>query len=161
MVEAIYGDVFDHHSVVYLYPNGIRLYALCRTTTGCYDESSSIILGSKGRASILACRIDGEKKWRWQGQCDPYQLEHNKLFAAIRSGNPVNSGDYMTRSTLMGIMGQLSCYTGKEVTWDEAAASDFFYPPKAQDCHDGMEPPTKPGADGSYPVYIPGRTRLS
>jgi hypothetical protein len=38
--------------------------------------------------------------------------------------------------------------------------SDFYYPPKAQECHDGMEPPTKPGADGSYPVPIPGRTRM-
>jgi hypothetical protein len=57
-------------------------------------------------------------------------------------------------------MGQLSCYTGKEVTWEQMNQSDFFYPPKPEDCHDGMEPPVKPGPSGSYPVFIPGRTQL-
>ncbi len=161
MFEEIYGNVFDHHSVVYEYANGARMYALCRTTTGCYDESSSIILGSKGQARILECRITGEKAWRWQGQADPYQIEHDKLFAAIRSGTPVNNGDYMTRSTLIGIMGQLSCYTGKEITWEQISKSNFQYTPKAEDCHDGMEPPVKPGPDGSYPVYMPGHTQLA
>ena len=160
MVEGKYGNVFDHHSVIYELESGVRIYAFCRTTTGCYDESSSIVLGSKGRASLLICRIWGQKNWRWQGECDPYQIEHDKLFAAIRSGNPINNGDYMTRSTLMTIMGQISSYTGKEVTWEEINQSDFAYAPKPEDCRDGMEPPVKPGPDGSYPVYIPGQTKL-
>lgn len=160
MTEAIYGDVFDHHSVVYEFEDGVRVYALCRTTTGCYDEDSSLILGSKGRASIKACRIMGDTNWRWQGQCDPYQVEHDRLFAGIRSGEPVNNGDYMAKSTLITVMGQISCYTGKEVTWEEINKSDFHYAPLPEDCRDGMEPPTKPAADGSYPVPFPGRTRL-
>jgi hypothetical protein len=35
-----------------------------------------------------------------------------KLFAAIRSGTPINHGDYMARSTLIATMGQLSSYAG-------------------------------------------------
>ena len=158
MFDGIYGNVFDHHSVIYEYANGVRLYAFCRTTTGCYDEYSSIILGSKGRANIMACRIWGEQNWRWQGNVDPYQVEHNRLFKSIRSGSPINNGDYMTRSTLIGIMGQLSCYTGKEITWDQINESSFAYSPRPEDCHDGMEAPTTPREDGSYPVYIPGKT---
>lgn len=160
MTEPLYGNVFDHHAVVYEFANGVRMYGFCRTTTGCYDESSSIILGAKGRASILNCEIRGENAWRWKGRGDPYQIEHDKLFAAIRSGNPINAGDYMADSTLIGIMGQISCYTGQEVTWEQVNASDFLYAPKPEDCRDGMTPPTVPGADGSYPVYAPGRTRL-
>ncbi len=160
MTEPLYGNVFDHHSVVYEFANGVRLYAFCRTTNGCYDETSSIILGTRGKASILDCRIWGETNWQWKGQGDPYQIEHDKLFAGIRNGNPVNNGDYMARSTMIGIMGQLSCYTGKQVTWDEVNASDFAYAPKPEDCHDDMEPPVKPGPDGSYPVYLPGKTKL-
>jgi predicted dehydrogenase len=158
MTEPIYGDVFDHHSVVYEFENGVRVYALCRTTTGCYDEDSSLIFGTKGKASIKACRIWGETNWRWQGQCDPYQVEHDKLFAAIRFGKPINCGDYMARSTMITVMGQLSCYTGKELTWEQMNQSDFYYPPKPADCRDGMEPPTKPQETGSYPVPTPGRT---
>jgi myo-inositol 2-dehydrogenase / D-chiro-inositol 1-dehydrogenase len=160
MTDMIYGNVFDHHSVVYHYASGVRIYAFCRTTTGCYDESSSIILGSKGRASVTACRIWGENNWRWQGQGDPYQIEHDQLFAAIRSGKPINNGDYMTRSTLITVMGQISCYTGLEVSWDQINQSDFYYPPKPEECRDDMDPPVRPGPDGSYAVYKPGVTRL-
>ncbi len=160
MVEPIYGNVFDHHSVVYEFANGVRLYALCRTTTGCYDEDSSIILGTKGRASIKAMQIRGETNWRWQGQVDPYQVEHDRLFASIRSGEAINNGDYMARSTMIAVMGQISCYTGKEVAWEQINQSDFAYLPRPEDCHDGMNPPTQPGPDGSYPVYVPGQTKL-
>jgi myo-inositol 2-dehydrogenase/D-chiro-inositol 1-dehydrogenase len=160
MIEPIYGDVFDHHSVVYEFANGVKIYAFCRTTTGCYDEVSSIIFGSKGKADITACRITGANPWRWTGRCDPYQREHNLLFAAIRSGQPINNGSYMIPSTLTGIMGQISCYTGKEVTMEQMKNSDFYYPPKPEDCHDDMEPPVKPDANGSYPTLVPGRTKL-
>ena len=160
MSEQIYGDVFDHHSVVYEFENGVRAYALCRTTTGCYDEDSSLIFGAKGKASVKSCRIWGESNWRWQGQCDPYQVEHDKLFAAIRSGQPINCGHYMARSTMITVMGQLSCYTGKEVSWEQVNASDFYYPPKPEDCCDGMQPPTTPDASGSYPVPSPGRAQF-
>lgn len=160
MVEQIYGNVFDHHAVIYEYANGVKLFAFCRTTTGCYDEYSSIVHGSKGKASIMGCRIWGETNWRSQANGDPYQIEHNKLFAAIRSGTPINNGDYMVKSTMIAVMGQISCYTGIAITWEEINNSDFFYPPKPEDCRDDMEPPVKPGPDGSYPVYIPGKTKL-
>ncbi|MHC4433195.1 MAG: Gfo/Idh/MocA family protein [Planctomycetota bacterium] len=160
MTDPIYGDVFDHHSVIYEYANGVRIYAFCRTTNGCYNESSSIVLGSKGQASITGCRITGENPWRWKGRCNPYQVEHDVLFKAIRSGSPVNNGGYMARSTMTTIMGQISCYTGKEVTWDQINSSDFYYDPRPEDCHDSMEPPTRLGADGSYPVPKPGFTKM-
>jgi predicted dehydrogenase len=160
MTEPIYGDVFDHHSVVYEFENGVPIYAFCRTTTGCYDESSSIVLGSKGKADILGCRIMGDTNWRWTGRCDPYQREHDLLFAAIRSGKPINNGEYMVPSTTICVMGQISCYTGKEVTLEQMKKSDFYYPPKPEDCHDGMEPPVKTDAGGSYPVPVPGRTQM-
>jgi predicted dehydrogenase len=160
MTEPIYGDVFDHHSVVYEFANGALIYAFCRTTNGCYNNSSSIVLGSKGKASITGCRIWGETNWRWEGRCNPYQREHDILFKAIRSGEPVNNGDYMARSTMITVMGQISCYTGKEVTWDQINKSDFYYPPKPEDCRDDMEPPVKPGAHGSYPVPKPGFTKM-
>jgi len=161
MVDEVYGNVFDHHSVVYQFAGGARLYAFCRTTDGCYNEVSSIIIGTKGRSDLTACRIDGETKWRYEGPpCNPYHEEHKALFQSIRAGKPVNSGYHMARSTLATVMGQLSCYTGKEVTWDQATKSDFFYPPKPEDCRFDMEPPVKLGPDGHYPVYVPGFTKL-
>lgn len=160
MTEPIYGNVFDHHSVVYEFENGVRIYAFCRTTEGCYNESSSTVSGTKGKASIMGCRIWGENEWSWKGECNPYQIEHDVLFKAIRSSEPVNNGDFMAQSTMLGVMGQISCYTGEEITWDRINKSDFSYTPKPEDCHDGMEPPVLPDAGGSYPVFKPGFTRL-
>ncbi len=167
MTEPVYGDVFDHHSVIYEFANGVRVYAFCRTTTGCYNESSSIILGSKGQASVTGCRIwGGAENWRWQAKSrdphdvDPYQIEHDRLYAGIRSGKPVNNGDYMFKSTMTTVMGQISCYTGKEVSWEAINGSDYFYPPAPEECRDGMKPPVVPGPNGSYPVPIPGQTRM-
>jgi predicted dehydrogenase len=160
MTNELYGNVFDHHSVVYEFANGTKLYALCRTTTGCYNEVSSLIYGTKGRANLTGCRITGETNWQWKGRCNPYDEEHRALFQAIREDKPINSGYHMAKSTLATVMGQLSCYTGKEMTWDKAAKSDFYYPPKPEECTMDMKPPVKPGPDGSYPVNIPGRTKL-
>jgi len=160
MTEPIYGDVFDHHSVVYQFPGGVPVYAFCRTTTGCYDRNSSVILGTKGKASVTGCKIQGENPWRWRGRCNPYQKEHDALFASVRSGKPVNNGSYLVPSTMTALMGQISCYTGRQVTWEQINNSDFYYEPKPENCHDGMEPPVKIAANGSYPVPVPGKTRM-
>ena len=52
-----------------------------------------------------------------------YQTEHDELFASIRSGKPINNGEYMARSTLLAIMGRMAAYTGQEVTWEMALNS--------------------------------------
>ena len=101
--------------MVYEYQNGVRLYALCRTQNGCYEDNSSVYLGTKGQCNLTQYRIMGEKPWHYQGPTDnPYDLEHAALFSAIRSGNPVNAGDYMVPSTLVAVMGQLACYSGRD-----------------------------------------------
>jgi myo-inositol 2-dehydrogenase / D-chiro-inositol 1-dehydrogenase len=167
--EPIYGNVFDHHAVVYEFASGIRIYALCRTVPGCYNSYSSYLLGSKGRCDLMEMRITGQTNWKHPENPNsfvgpgrgPHTIEQAELLKAIRSGNPMNCGDYMAHSTLMGIMGQISCYTGKEVTWDQASASDFYYAPRPEEVSAGMEPPVKPNADGTYPaVAIPGVTKM-
>jgi predicted dehydrogenase len=160
MTDPKYGDVFDHHSVVYTFPNGVPVYAYCRTTTGCHNQNSSVILGTKGRASVVRCRITGETNWRYTERSNPYQREHDALFAGIRSGVPVNSGAYMVASTQTVVMGQLACYTGREVSWQQMEESDFYYPPRPEDCHDAMDPPVVKADNGSYPVPVPGSTKM-
>jgi predicted dehydrogenase len=159
--HLLLGDVFDHHSVVYHYANGVRGYAFCRTTRACYNENSSNILGSKGIAYPVHGRISGENEWRFSGKGDnPYVAEHREFLKSIRAGKPLNCGEYMARSTLVGIMGELSCYSGQEITWDQVTKSDYFIAPKPEQCTWDMEPPTKPDAEGVYPVCaMPGLTK--
>jgi myo-inositol 2-dehydrogenase / D-chiro-inositol 1-dehydrogenase len=157
----IYGNVFDHHTVVYDYADGMRLFASCRTQNGCYDEVSSIYYGTKGRCDLSRYRIDGETNWVYRGQhSSGHELEQKALMAAIRAGMPINCGDYMARSTLVTVMGQLACYSGKEMTWEQMSKSDFVFTPKVEDVRLDMEPPVKRDAKGWYPVPMPGLTEL-
>jgi myo-inositol 2-dehydrogenase / D-chiro-inositol 1-dehydrogenase len=157
----VYGNVFDHHSIVFEYANGVRMFAFARTQNGCYGNTDSLLLGTKGRCNVTQCWIEGETKWKYGKHAgNPYNIEHQVLFKAIRSGKPVNSGDYMARSTLISIMGQLACYSGRELTWDQVSKSDFVFTPKVEDVTLDMEPPVKPDAKGNYPVPMPGITEF-
>lgn len=159
----VYGDVFDHHSVVYEYADGAKMYAFCRTQNGCYGEYSSTYYGTQGRCYLMpGCRIEGKVNWKCPAELrnNPYDEEHRVLFSAIRSGNPINAGDYMARSTLVAVMGQLACYSGQELTWEQLAKSNFVFLPKAEDVQLDMEPTVKPDAKGWYPVPMPGLTEF-
>ena len=46
-----------------------------------------------------------------------------EMFESIRSGSPINNGLYMARSTMLGIMGRMACYTGQTLTWDQCLNS--------------------------------------
>jgi myo-inositol 2-dehydrogenase/D-chiro-inositol 1-dehydrogenase len=158
---VIYGDMFDHHTVVYEYKSGPRLYALCRTENGCYDNSGDIIMGTKGTCHLDRCRIQGETNWRYAGpQNNPYEAEQKALIESVRQGKPLNSGPYMVGSTMIGVLGQIACYSGKAVTWDEAYKSDLQYGPPPEKSNFETEPPSVPDKTGNYPLPMPGITKL-
>jgi len=156
----IYGDVFDHGAVVFEYASGVRMYANVRAQDGCYSEVSDTFLGTKGRCDVLKNRIEGETKWQYDGpKSNMYDAEHVVLFDAVRGGQPVHDGVRMVRSTMLSLLGQMVCYTGQQLTWDQAFNSPWQAGPEAVSWD--MEPPAKAGADGTYPVPIPGMTKLS
>jgi predicted dehydrogenase len=158
----VYGDMFDHHTAVYEYASGARLYALCRTEFGCYDSSDDLIMGTKGKCYLGACKITGEKPWQFPGPGNnPYLEEQKALIESVRNGKPINSGYHMANSTLVAILGQLTCFSGKPVTWEAARKSQFqFGPPPEQSSFD-TPPPSKPDATGNYPLLMPGISKLA
>ena len=91
----------------------------CRQQPGCRNDLSVRLLGTRGRAEIwpsgprVRIRDDGGT-WHYDGPKNAmYQAEHDAFFASIRSGHPINNGDYMARSTLLAIMGRMAAYTGR------------------------------------------------
>ena len=122
-----YGHIFDHFEVVYEYPDGQRGFHFSRQQANTAMDNSDYIMGSKGIAKIKAfgaLEITGENKWRFSGdRPDMYQVEHNELFASIRSGKPINNGDWMASSTLLALMGRMAAYTGQIITYDQALNS--------------------------------------
>ena len=158
-VDPIYGDIFDHHAVTYEYKNGTQVYAFCRQLAGGYNDVSDIFIGTKGRANILKNEITGENAWQYKGpKTSMYDVEHQDLFAAIRSGNTINNGVYGARSSMLAILGRMVNYTGQALTWDEAINSQQTFAPEKLNFD--TVPPILPGKDGKYPVTVPGETKF-
>ncbi|MGA2064628.1 MAG: Gfo/Idh/MocA family oxidoreductase [Thermoguttaceae bacterium] len=156
-----YGDMFDHHTVVYEYASGARVYALCRTENGCYDNSSDIVMGSKGTCYLGSGRIVGENPWQFKGPGNnPYDDEQKALIESVRQQKPINSGYHMAHSTLVTVAGQLSCYEGRELALADVAAADFQFGPPPDEASFDTPPPKTPDAAGEYPLPKPGITRL-
>ncbi len=157
-----YGDELDHHAIVYEYADGKRLFAHGRHIPGCYSEAAVVAMGTKGQAMMPARpQIEGENPWRFQAPKEPvsmYDNEHKVLFDAIRSSKPVNDTRTMCHSSMLSILGEIVCCTGKQMTWDEVMKSELSYvlPQYGWD----VEPPIKPGEDGFYPPILPGITKL-
>ncbi len=156
----VYGDMFDHHTVVFEFPRGVRLYGMNQTRANCFNAFDDIIMGAKGVCYWHACRIDGEKQWHYKGpRNDPNRGEQERLIGAIREGRTINDGATMVDSNIMAVMGQLACYSGKPVSWDQMLKADFEFEPKVADVRLDMAPPVKADATGNYPLPIPGITK--
>ena len=157
----VYGDMFDHHTVVYEYASGARVYALCRTQDGCYGNSTDVVLGTRGKCYLGDYKIVGEKPWRYQAPIDnPYEVEQKALIESVRNGKPINSGHHMAKSTMVAVMGQLACYEGRELTWDEVEKANFQFGPSPEQSSFATPPPKQADSTGNYPLPKPGITRL-
>jgi len=153
--EAKYGHIFDHFAVCYEYAGGERCFSFCRQQNGTDQNTAHSVYGATGTADLRRKTMTGGKIWRYSaarnGQKDiPYQLEHDALFRSIRSGQPINNGEYMVKSTMMAIMGRQAGYTGKTVTWHEAMNSKEDLRPAKYEFGNMPLPP----------VAIPGETNL-
>lgn len=150
--DSAYGDVYDHHTVFYEYPNDIQVAFMCRQQNDCSSYVDEVVLGTKGQAHLLENKIVGENPWRYEGpEADMYDLEHVALFDSIRTGKAINNGRYMCNSTMIGLFGRMCTYTGQTLTWD--------------DCIRNMERlgPSEYAWTNDIPevrVAIPGKTRL-
>ncbi len=141
--RRITGDQYDFFSVEYVYDNGMHTHCAARQITGCSNLTEQHIVGTKGFANATGTIYDlkGQEIWKYphpeEGSADltwkvkdPYVQEHINLVTGIRTGNLVNDAEAQVNSTLITIMGRMSAYTGKDVTWDEVMNSDLYLGPK-------------------------------
>ena len=149
-----YGNIYDHHSVIYEYANGVRLFSNCRQQPGGHNDMSAHVFGAKGTARIdeRKPRITTDTTWEYDGpKTNMYQVEHDELFASIRNGKPINNGEYMAKSTLLAIMGRMATYTGQLITWEQAMNSKEDLTPKKYEW----------GPIPTPAIAIPGVTRIT
>lgn len=158
-IGPLFGDIFDHHFVEFTYADGSQLFSQCRHMSGCWNSVAEHVIGTKGKAEVNAGRIEaGADTWRYRGQkTNPYQVEHDRLFDAIRNDKPHNEAENGALSTMTAIMGRMATYSGKVVTWDDAIKSELSLVPDRYDF--SGTPPTLPDKNGLYACAVPGVTK--
>jgi len=158
-----YGQIFDHHFVEFTYPNGAVIASQCRHQKGCLrrvDEVFQGTLGSvvtgKGEIHDLSSELVYKYPSAGPDEPNPYQVEHDLLFAAIRNGEVISDGENGAKATLTAIMGRMATYSGDQISWEQALNSDLQLVPEKMDWNHA--PPVLPDEKGYYPVPTPGQT---
>jgi myo-inositol 2-dehydrogenase/D-chiro-inositol 1-dehydrogenase len=153
------GNIYNFFAVEYEYPDGMRLLSMCRQINGTAGNLpgasgvSEALVGEKGRCQVDAYRINNNALFTRQQlreHTNPYVQEHTDLIDSIRGGTPLNELKSVTECTLTAIMGRMSAYTGKAVSWDFALNSKQALMPENLSSE----------SLGAAPLAVPGRTEL-
>lgn len=161
-----YGEIFDHHFVEFTYPSGAVISSQCRHQPGCVDNVSESFIGTKGRIYTdsqnkgIISSLDGNILYEHQGENDPnpYQTEHDVLFANIREGRVTNDAEHAAKTTMSAILGRMATYSGQLITFEDALNRGRSLMPDTFGWD--VLPGVLPDKDGRYPVPVPGQTKV-
>lgn len=162
-----YGEIFDNHTVEFVYEDGSVIQSQCRHYEGTLNRVDESFQGTKGRVYLSANNTG--KLWDTKGSLifdhagkgdpNPYQTEHDELFAAINAGDfKFADAERVAKSTMTSIMGRYATYSGSEIKWDEALNSEINLMPDKLSW-DAL-PKILPDQDGNYPYAIPGKSKV-
>jgi predicted dehydrogenase len=158
-----YGEIYDHHYVEFHYADGSIMNSQCRHIPRTMSKVDELIIGTKGRIFGDAAVIKDNKgntlfAFDKKGENNPYQAEHDALFAAIAKGEyKFADAEHGAKSTLTGIIGRLATYSGQVIDFEKALNSGMSLMPKEYSFN--ATPPVVPDADGNYPIATPGKTK--
>lgn len=134
--RRVTGDQYDNFAVDYVYDDGMHITSTCRQINGCSNGVYEIFHGTKAIATTESHQpriVDaaGNALFTAQGsEVSPYVQEHKNLITCIRQNIPFNEAENTANSVMVAIMGRVSAYTGKEVSWDEMMNSDMKLGPE-------------------------------
>ena len=118
--EPEFADSYDHFAAEFEYPNGVRIAYLGSQIDGCSTKTYERFAGTKGSAYTdwANSRLEGPKPFNYDGpNIDPCLRQHADQIEAIRQGLPLNEGRRIAESSMTAIMGRISAYTGRELSW--------------------------------------------
>jgi len=156
--EEIYGNIYDHFAIEYDYGNNLKGIHFSRQQKGCSNTNKVEVSGRNGNALVdVGKRIHatfGENPWMYAGEYNnPYETQHEELFASIRSGKPMNEGELMANSTMLAVLGRMVGYSGQTITWEDAMKSNMTLGPKPEAYAWDLKWPVPP-------IAIPGVTKV-
>jgi predicted dehydrogenase len=153
-------EIYDHHSVNFVYPGGVRIASQCRQFPGGDGRVNEEFQGTKGYVKIGEITdYKGNVLWKFEGKSDnPYQVEHDELHDAIRNDKPLNNAVYGTTSSFSAVLGRTATYTGKHTGYDDLLKTGFRTMPDSLTWD--TIPPVVPDKDGNYPLPMPATYKI-
>ncbi|MGS2739910.1 Gfo/Idh/MocA family protein [Sinomicrobium sp. M5D2P17] len=161
------GEIYDHHVILFTYDDGTVIHSECRHFPGAHNRVDESFQGTKGRTFMHAGNhgviwdTKGNELYKHNGENNPnpYQKEHDELFAAIVKGEyKFADAENAAKSTMTAIMGRYASYSGKIINWEDALNSEVSLMPDQLDWN--ANPKVLPRDDGYYPHAIPGKTKV-
>jgi len=133
--RRVTGDQYDNFSVDYVFEDGRHVHSMCRQINGTATAVHEIFHGTKAIATtaekLRIVDATGNELFVAEGsETSPYVQEHINLVTCIRENIPFNEAEQTAVSNLVAIMGRVSAYTGKEVTYEEMMNSDMKIGPE-------------------------------
>lgn len=152
--EAKFGDIFDHFAVDYTFDNGVRLASGASQILGATGSIYERIIGATGEVMLdrSGGEIFGKKPYKFTGHThDGGEAQFADLVNAIRHNEPINEVERVAQATMTNIMGRMSAYTGRALSWKFAlhGSKEDLRPEK----YAMGDLPVRP-------VAIPGKTQL-
>ena len=164
---------FDSYSVEYTFADGAKLYLEGRTMVGAHQEFASYAHGTKGSAVISQAghwpshaRTYGSQNlgskegivWEYPQPetSNPYDLEWDHLFQAIREDKPYNEARRGAEASLVTCMGRMAAHTGQIITYDQMLNCEHEFAPNVDQLTIDGPAPIQADADGKYPIPLPG-----
>ena len=164
----------DTYSVEYTFADGAKLILDGRCMVGCKSAFASYAHGTKGLIVISEgghspahSRIykgqnmrDDAIAWKFEGnEKNPYSLEWDDLFKAVRQNKTYNEVKRGAEASLVTAMGRMAAHCGQTVTFDQALNYDFELGKDLDKLTMTSAAPLLAGPDGKYPVPMPGMTK--
>lgn len=158
------GEIFDHHSVEYVFDDQVRGYSNCRHIPNCWNSFSQHAVGTKGTLDVegfgeAVLKVNGKEPIVWEKEYGGHQAEMDYMFGCIANGKEFNTGERGCDATMTAILGRMATYSGKIITWDQAVNSTMDLFPKGELTWN-TDPGSKPGYGGIYPCAEPGKLDL-
>jgi predicted dehydrogenase len=160
-----YGEIYDHHYVEFQYADGSILNSQCRHIKNTMSKVDELLVGTKGKIYCGNANITDHKgnvlyQFDRKTENNPYQTEHDELFAAIAKGEyKFADAENGAKSTMTAIFGRMATYSGQVLEWDKVLNSGLDLHPKTYDF--AAAPPVLPGPDGLYKIATPGITKYA
>ena len=175
-VRTIQDQMFDHCAYEYSFADGSQMMVQLRQQANTCGFFGAVINGTKGTAILgegqeNVSRIIKDRNWKpgftkpenlvWQyggDRLNKYQVEVDRLVAAIRGDKPYNEASRCADASMVGIVGRMATESGKQILWDDVVNSDVPLTPDLDKLDLNGPSPVMPDENGDYEIAKPGIT---